>query len=142
VKASEPDNWLVGGETITAGRVSFVVTCVPGHSPGHLSYYCGGHLFSGDVLFAGSVGRTDLPSGDWSVLQASIATTARRVPAGDRRPPGPRPETTLGAELQATRSSVTCARRGCRHERQDRAARAGTHDVVPAEMPVWQRVTG
>jgi len=100
VKASQPDNWLVGGETITAAGVSFVVTSVPGHSPGHLSYYSEGHLFSGDVLFAGSVGRTDLPSGDWSVLQASIGTLLDAYSPETVVHPGHGPETTLGAELQ------------------------------------------
>jgi hydroxyacylglutathione hydrolase len=100
VKPSRPDNWLEGGETIAAAGIAFAVTSVPGHSPGHLAYFAGGHLFSGDVLFAGSVGRTDLPSGDWSVLQASIGTLLDAYPPETVVHPGHGPETTLGAELQ------------------------------------------
>ena len=100
VKPSQPDNWLEGGEAVTAAGIPFTVTSVPGHSPGHLAYHADGHLFSGDVLFAGSVGRTDLPGGDWSVLQASIATLLDAYPAETVVHPGHGPETTLGAELE------------------------------------------
>jgi len=100
VKPAEPDHWLGGGETVTEGGVSFAVTSVPGHSPGHLAFFADGHLFSGDVLFAGSVGRTDLPSGDWSVLQASIASLLDAYAPDTVVHPGHGPETTLGVELQ------------------------------------------
>ena len=100
MKPAKPDHWLHGGETVTKGGISFAVTSVPGHSPGHLAYFAGGHLFSGDVLFAGSVGRTDLPSGDWSVLQASIASLLDAYPPDTVVHPGHGPETTLGVELQ------------------------------------------
>jgi hydroxyacylglutathione hydrolase len=72
---------------------------VPGHSPAHLAYYADGSLFSGDVLFAGSVGRTDLPFGDWEVLVASIRLLANRFPADTVVYPGHGPTTTLGDEL-------------------------------------------
>jgi hydroxyacylglutathione hydrolase len=75
------------------------VTSVPGHSPAHLAYHADGHLFSGDVLFAGSVGRTDLRGGDWSVLQASIASLLDAYPGDTVVHPGHGPETTLAAEL-------------------------------------------
>ena len=101
VKPSQPDQWLVGGETISAADISFAVTSVPGHSPGHLAYHADGDLFSGDVLFAGSVGRTDLPGGDWSVLQASIATLLDACSLDTVVHPGHGPETTLGTELQS-----------------------------------------
>jgi glyoxylase-like metal-dependent hydrolase (beta-lactamase superfamily II) len=100
VKPAKPDHWLAGGETVTKGGISFAVTSVPGHSPGHLAFFAEGHLFSGDVLFAGSVGRTDLPSGDWSVLQASIASLLDAYPPDTVVHPGHGPETTLGLELQ------------------------------------------
>ena len=100
VKPSRPDHWLKGGETIEVAGIPFAVTSVPGHSPAHLAYHADGHLFSGDVLFAGSVGRTDLPSGDWSVLQASIATLLDTYPPETVVHPGHGPETTLDAELQ------------------------------------------
>ena len=99
VRAATPDFRLAGGETIEAAAMSFEVVHVPGHSPGHLAYYADGALFSGDVLFAGSVGRTDLPLGDWDALVESIRTLAERFPPETVVYPGHGPETTLGAEL-------------------------------------------
>jgi glyoxylase-like metal-dependent hydrolase (beta-lactamase superfamily II) len=90
---------LDGGETIEAAGLSFEVTAVPGHSPGHVAYYADGCLFSGDVLFAGSVGRTDLPFGDWDVLLDSIRRLADSYPPETVVYPGHGPATTLGAEL-------------------------------------------
>ena len=72
---------------------------VPGHSPGHLAYYADGCLFSGDVLFAGSVGRTDLPGADWDTLLASIRTLVDRFPPETVVYSGHGPPTTLGDEL-------------------------------------------
>ena len=73
---------------------------MPGHSPGHLAFYADGALFSGDVLFAGSVGRTDLPMADWETLVESIRAPRRPVPARDRRLlRATGRQTTLGAEL-------------------------------------------
>jgi hydroxyacylglutathione hydrolase len=99
IRASHPDTWLSGGETVEAAGIAFAVTPVPGHSPAHLAYFADGHLFSGDVLFAGSVGRTDLPGGDWGVLQSSIATLLDAYPAATVVHPGHGPETTLETEL-------------------------------------------
>jgi hydroxyacylglutathione hydrolase len=99
VRGSTPDVWLDGGETIEAGGIAFAVTLVPGHSPAHLAFFADGHLFSGDVLFAGSVGRTDLPGGDWGVLQASIASFLDTYPSNTSVHPGHGRETTLAAEL-------------------------------------------
>ena len=70
----------------------------PGHSPGHVAYSIDGALLSGDVLFAGSVGRTDLPGADWETLLASLRTLSN-VSRRDRRPSGHGPSTTLGEEL-------------------------------------------
>jgi hydroxyacylglutathione hydrolase len=72
---------------------------VPGHSPAHLAFYTDGCLFSGDVLFAGGVGRTDVPGGDWDTLVASIRTLVDRFPPETVVYPGHGPVTTLGAEL-------------------------------------------
>lgn len=94
------DVWLDGGETIDAAGVSFAVTAVPGHSPAHVAYFADAHLFSGDVLFAGSVGRTDLPGGDWSTLEQSIGALVAAYPPSTVVHPGHGPETTLGAELR------------------------------------------
>ena len=99
VPPSRPDVWLDGGETVDVAGISFAVTRVPGHSPGHLAYFADGDLFAGDVLFAGSVGRTDLPGGDWSVLQASIESLVDTYPPETVVHPGHGPETTLAAEL-------------------------------------------
>ena len=90
---------LAGGETTEAGGISFQVRHVPGHSPGHLSYYADGCLFSGDVLFAGSVGRTDLPFGDWDTLLESIRGLADAYSPETTVYSGHGPATTLGAEL-------------------------------------------
>jgi glyoxylase-like metal-dependent hydrolase (beta-lactamase superfamily II) len=91
---------LAGGETVDAAGITFQVVSVPGHSPGHLAYYADGCLFSGDVLFAGSVGRTDLPFGDWDTLLDSIRRLAEAYPPETRVFPGHGPTTTLGAELE------------------------------------------
>jgi hydroxyacylglutathione hydrolase len=88
-----------GGETLELAAVSFEVLDVPGHAPGHLSYYADGSLFSGDVLFAGGVGRVDVPGGDWDTLLESIRNLADRYPPETVVYSGHGPATTLGAEL-------------------------------------------
>ena len=90
---------LSGGETVDAAGISFQVRQVPGHSPGHLSYYADGALFSGDVLFSGSVGRTDLPFGDWETLLESIRSLTEAYPPETIVLSGHGPATTLGDEL-------------------------------------------
>lgn len=90
---------LSGGETIEAAGTSFDVRHVPGHSPGHVSYYADGALFSGDVLSAGSVGRTDLPFSDWETLLDSIRGLAEAYPPETVVYSGHGPATTLGDEL-------------------------------------------
>jgi hydroxyacylglutathione hydrolase len=99
IRPATADVWLEGGETVEVAGISFAVTSVPGHSPAHLAYFAEAELFSGDVLFAGSVGRTDLPGGDWSVLLASIGSLLDAYPAGTVVHPGHGPETTLATEL-------------------------------------------
>ena len=99
VRAYSPDTLLEGGETVEEAGISFETVAVPGHSPGHLAFYTDGHLFSGDVLFAGSVGRTDLPFADWDTLLESIRGLVDRYPPETVVYPGHGPETTLGAEL-------------------------------------------
>jgi len=94
-----PEVLLEGDETLDLAGITFQTLRVPGHSPAHLAYYAEGCLFSGDVLFAGSVGRTDLPFGDWDTLVASIRLLADRFPPGTIVYPGHGPETTLGDEL-------------------------------------------
>jgi len=94
-----PDVLLRGGETIEVAGIAFDVRSVPGHSPAHLAYQADGHLFSGDVLFAGSVGRTDLPGGDWSALLESIRSLYDAYGPETVVYPGHGPVTTLAAEL-------------------------------------------
>lgn len=98
-RAHTPEVTLAGGESIEVAGISFDVLPVPGHSPAHLAYYADGCLFSGDVLFAGSVGRTDLPGADWATLLASIRMLLDTLPADTVVYPGHGPITTLGDEL-------------------------------------------
>ena len=95
----EADVLLDGGETLDLAGISFETLNVPGHSPGHVAYYADGALFSGDVLFAGSVGRTDLPFSDWETLFDSIKRLMERFPPETVVYSGHGPETTLGDEL-------------------------------------------
>ena len=94
-----PDVLLDGDETLGLAGITFETVRVPGHSPGHLAYYADGCLFSGDVLFAGSVGRTDIPGASWERLVESIRLLAERFPPETKVYSGHGPETTLGAEL-------------------------------------------
>jgi hydroxyacylglutathione hydrolase len=95
-----PEVLLAGDETLDLAGLSFETLRVPGHSPAHLAFATGGALFSGDVLFAGSVGRADLPGADWDLLLASIAALASRFPPDTAVYPGHGPPTTLGRELE------------------------------------------
>jgi glyoxylase-like metal-dependent hydrolase (beta-lactamase superfamily II) len=99
VRAYAPDILLEGGETVELAGITFEVLSVPGHSPAHLAYHADGCLFSGDVLFAGSVGRTDLPGADWETLLASIRMLVDTLPADTVVYPGHGPITSLGDEL-------------------------------------------
>jgi len=94
-----PDVLLQGGETLELADMTFDVVSVPGHSPAHLAYATDGALFSGDVLFAGSVGRTDLPGADWETLLTSIRSLVDAYPLETTVYPGHGPTTTLGVEL-------------------------------------------
>ena len=99
IRPYAPDVRLQGDEILELGGIEFETLTVPGHSPGHLAFYSDGALFSGDVLFAGSVGRTDLPFGDWSALVGSIRTLMERFPPETVVYSGHGPPTTLGDEL-------------------------------------------
>ena len=95
-----PDVLLAGDETLELAGLTFETLRVPGHSPAHLAFATEGALFSGDVLFAGSVGRADLPGADWQLLLSSIATLAERFPPETVVYPGHGPATTIGDELE------------------------------------------
>ena len=94
-----PDVFLQGDETLELAGITFETVRVPGHSPAHLAYHSDGCLFSGDVLFAGSVGRVDLPGADWDTLVESIRLLNDRFPPETVIYPGHGPQTTLGGEL-------------------------------------------
>lgn len=94
-----PDVLLAGDESLELAGMTFETLRIPGHSPAHVAYHADGCLFSGDLLFAGSVGRTDLPGGDWETLVESIRMLADRFAADTIVYPGHGPETTLGAEV-------------------------------------------
>lgn len=100
IRPYTPDVLLRGDETLELAGLVFETLRVPGHTAGHLAYYSDGHLFSGDVLFAGSVGRTDRPGNSWNALLDSIRTLVERLPAETAVHPGHGPETTLGQELE------------------------------------------
>jgi hydroxyacylglutathione hydrolase len=95
-----PDHLLEGGETISVAGLELECVAIPGHSPAHVAFFTDMCLFSGDLLFAGSVGRVDLPGADWDTLLDSVRTLAGRYPPETVVYPGHGPETTLGVELQ------------------------------------------
>ena len=92
-------NFCEDGEIIHAGGLTFTVIATPGHTWGSVCYLCENTLFSGDTLFAGSCGRTDLPGGDWATIQASLHWLAE-LPGDYRVFPGHGEETTLAQERQ------------------------------------------
>jgi hydroxyacylglutathione hydrolase len=94
------DHTVIGGETLTLANMTIDVIFTPGHSPGHVTYAIRDEnaLFSGDVLFMGSVGRVDLPGGDWPTLLRSIETLVDSYPEDTTVYPGHGPVTTLGYE--------------------------------------------
>jgi hydroxyacylglutathione hydrolase len=112
----EADHTVAGGERLSLAGLDIEVLFTPGHSPGHVTYAIsvaaagagpvadGARetervLLSGDVLFQGSVGRVDLPGGDWNVLERSIGSLLRAFPAQTAVYPGHMGATTLGREL-------------------------------------------
>ncbi len=94
----EADHTLSGGEHLQIAGVEVDVFFTPGHSPGHLTYAVPGAVFSGDVLFQGSVGRVDLPGGDWPTLERSIELLLKSFPAQTVVYPGHMGVTTLERE--------------------------------------------
>jgi hydroxyacylglutathione hydrolase len=94
----EAEHTLAGGERLSLAGLDIDVLFTPGHSPGHLTYATAGALLSGDVLFQGSVGRVDLPGGDWATLEHSIEGLLKAFPAETVVYPGHMGITTLGRE--------------------------------------------
>ena len=106
VSAPPHDRELSDGDTIDAGALRLAVLHTPGHTPGGICLFvedpAGGspHLFSGDTVFAGSVGRTDFPGGDGRALSRSIAEKIAPLPPETVVHPGHGPDTTIGRELR------------------------------------------
>ena len=94
----EADHTLEGGEHLQLAGIDIDVLLTPGHSPGHLTYAVPGAVLSGDVLFQGSVGRVDLPGGDWPTLERSIELLLKSFPAQTTVYPGHMGVTTLQRE--------------------------------------------
>jgi hydroxyacylglutathione hydrolase len=94
------DHTLEGGEKLELAGFEIDVVFTPGHSPGHVTYSIPAEqaIFSGDVLFEGSVGRVDLPGGDWDTLARSISGLLETLPDETRVLPGHMGETVLGVE--------------------------------------------
>ena len=100
VAPHDPAHTVTGGDEITVAGIDFEVVDVPGHSAGHVAFHHEGHLFAGDLLFAGSVGRVDLEGGDWETLVASVRALLDRFPPETAIHPGHGPATTLGRGLE------------------------------------------
>ena len=98
-----PTRWLHDGDTVTLGNCTVQVRHCPGHTPGHVIFFddCARHAYVGDVLFAGSIGRTDFPQGNHQQLIDSI--TQRLWPMGNQTVfiPGHGPESSFGRERQS-----------------------------------------
>lgn len=97
----EPSILLTAGQALTCGALSFQVLFVPGHTPGHVAFYCpqAGAVFSGDVLFQDGIGRTDLPGGDYPALMDSLHSVLLKLPPATVVYSGHGPATTIGAEI-------------------------------------------
>jgi hydroxyacylglutathione hydrolase len=100
VRPYDVDTELSGGETLDVAGTSFEVVAIPGHAPDHVAFHAEDSLFSGDLIFAGSVGRYDLAGGDWPTLLESARALTERYPPETTIYPGHGPPTTLGAELE------------------------------------------
>ena len=96
----EPTIDFVQGQILKLGSNEFEVRFTPGHTPGHCVLYCAQEkvCFCGDLIFAGSVGRTDLPGGDWETLETSIRQQIYTLPDDTRLLSGHGPDTTVGEE--------------------------------------------
>jgi hydroxyacylglutathione hydrolase len=96
----DADHLVAGGETLQLAGLDIEVLFTPGHSPGHVTYSIPSEqsVFSGDVLFAGSIGRTDLPGGDHATLLRTLASLAETLPDETVVYPGHMQTTTIGRE--------------------------------------------
>jgi hydroxyacylglutathione hydrolase len=109
--APVPDRWLAEGDQLRVGGLTVTVRHTPGHSPGGVCLLGDGLVFVGDTLFAGSIGRTDLPGADAATLLASIIRVLLPLPDPTVCYPGHGPETTIGEERR-TNPFLTSLPRG------------------------------
>ena len=102
VRAFEPDRWLADGDTASFGRISLAVRHCPGHTPGHVVFFAARERLAivGDVLFAGSIGRTDFPRGDFDTLIHSITTRLWTLGGDVTFIPGHGPASTFAEERE------------------------------------------
>ena len=98
--APPADRLVREGDVIEAGELTLTVLDTPGHTEGGMSLYAEVHLFAGDTVFAGSVGRTDFPGGDARALSRSIAEKIAPLPPDTVIHPGHGPDTTVGREVR------------------------------------------
>lgn len=96
-----PDRFLAEGDVLAVGKCTLKVLHLPGHSPGSAGFLAADVLFSGDTLFLGGVGRTDLPGGNWKDLEASIRGKIMTLPDPTVVLPGHGPWTTVGQERES-----------------------------------------
>ncbi len=94
----EPEGWISDGQTIRVGKYYMKVIHTPGHTPGSVCFLLDRYVFTGDTLFAGSIGRTDLHGGSLELLLSSIKTRLLTLPEDFVVYPGHGPSTTIGAE--------------------------------------------
>jgi hydroxyacylglutathione hydrolase len=99
VEPYTPEHEVVHGDTVSVAGIEFEVVGIAGHSADHVAFCADGKIFSGDLLFAGSVGRVDLEGGDWETLLASVARLLDRFGPDAVVYPGHGEPTTLGREL-------------------------------------------
>ena len=141
VRPYSPDVLLAGYEILDLAGIAFETIPVPGHSPGHVAFAADGALFSGmsslPALSAARICRREL--GD---LAASIAGLLDRLPAETVVYPGHGPARRSARSSRRTRSSPNCAPRGPDGRAVKIEAPRGTHDILPADQPLWQRVVG
>jgi glyoxylase-like metal-dependent hydrolase (beta-lactamase superfamily II) len=99
----DPAGFIADNQVVTFGKTELVALLVPGHTAGSLAFYCemSNCVFTGDALFAGSIGRTDLPGGDFETLINSIRNKLFVLPPSTVVYPGHRNETTIGKEMKS-----------------------------------------
>ena len=96
--APKVDQWY-GSDELNIGSYAIRIIATPGHTPGGTCLVISDHIFTGDTLFAGSVGRTDLPGGNWDTLCSSLVKLMKEISADYILHPGHGPDTTLKTEM-------------------------------------------